>query len=183
MTKRILFVCGANKFRSVVAEYLFREMLRERDEGLAREIEVSSAGLATKELIESIKERGMDIFKPFFGRTMNDRYDGPIVDAALRKGIDISTHRTKGVNRREVEKTDLIIAMEEKQKERILYLYPEASGRIFTIGEISGKTLKLENDPVDKSPDPKDLDSYIDEIKENLREGMDKILDAMNRGF
>ncbi len=49
MAKSLLFVCSLNGGRSVVSEYLFRNMLQERDERLAQQVKVASAGLITKE--------------------------------------------------------------------------------------------------------------------------------------
>ena len=86
MAKSLLFVCGFNKGRSVASEYIFRHMLKERDEKMASQVKVGSAGLSCKEDLEWLQGHAIPPPDPLFGRPA---YRG--LSALLQKrGIDIS---------------------------------------------------------------------------------------------
>ncbi len=188
MPKRILFICSANRSRSAVAEYLLRQMLQERDEKLAQEIEVSSAGLVTKETAEASKRKWGFIEKPFFGAPS----DKGVIIAMSRRGIDTSAHRSRGLNRRVAEKSNLILTMEERQREVILSRYPETEGMVFTLREFVGSDGPPDIEDVVLSPASGHLlpvylpaehfEACISEIEECLAEGVERILHYLQKG-
>ena len=134
MAKLVLFVCVLNRGRSVIAEHLLRRMLRQDYPDLAQEVEVSSAGMVTRELLQAIKKEGIPIERPFFGLPPHEN----IASFMSQKGIDISAHRSRGLTRVLAEKAALIITTYDFQRDNILSLYPTTKGRVFTFKEFAG---------------------------------------------
>jgi protein-tyrosine-phosphatase len=163
-------------------------MLLERDEKLAQEIEVSSAGLVTKGVAEASRRKWGFIQKPFFGGPT----DKGVTIAMSRRGIDTSNHRSRGLNRRVAEKFTLILTMEEKQREEILSRYPEIEGKVFTLREFMGCDGSPDIEDVVLSPASGHLlpeylpagyfDACISEIEECLAEGVEKIVYYLQQG-
>jgi protein-tyrosine-phosphatase len=188
-TVEILFVCGANRCRSVVAEHLFRQFLLAADEKLAAKVSISSAGIVPREMIRRMKSRGRTISRPFFGRLPNEA----VVAAMAKKGIDISGYRSRGVNRPVVEKADLIIIVaQEVFRQALLSLCPSAESRVLTFGEFSGKQGYYLFDDYDTAPrelygwdwceDPKHATAFIAEMEQHLAEVMPQFLERMRTG-
>lgn len=188
-TVEILFVCGANRCRSVVAEHLFRHFLLAADEKLAAKVSISSAGIVPREMIRRMKSRGRTISRPFFGRPPNEA----VVAAMAQKGIDVSGYRSRGVNRPMVEKADLIIIVaQEVFRQALLSLCPSAESRVLTFGEFSGKQGYYLFDDYDTAPrelhgwdwceDPKHATAFIAEMEQHLAEVMPQFLERMRTG-
>lgn len=187
-TVEILFVCGANRCRSVVAEHLFRHFLLAADEKLAAKVNISSAGIVPRELIRRMKSRGRIIPRPFYGRAANEA----VVAAMAKKGIDVSGYRSRGINRLMVEKADLIIAAQKIFKQAVLSLYPSAEGRVLTFSEFSGKQGYYLFDDYDTAPrelygwdwceDPKHATAFLAEVEQHLAELMPRFLERMRTG-
>jgi protein-tyrosine-phosphatase len=185
----ILFVCGANRCRSVVAEHLFRRFLLAADEKLAANVSISSAGIVPRELIRRMKSRGVTISRPFFGRAANES----VIAAMARKGIDVSGYRSRGINRPMVEKADLIIIVaQEVFRRALLSLCPSAESRVLTFREFSGKQGYYLFNDYDDAPrelygwdwceDPKHANAFIAEIEQHLAEVTPKFLEQMRTG-
>lgn len=185
----ILFVCAANRCRSVVAEHLFRHLLLAADEKLAAEVSISSAGIVPRELLQRMKSRGRTIPRPFYGRAPNES----VIAALAKKGIDVSGHRSKGVNRLMVEKADLIIITAQKIfKQAVLSLCPSAEGRVLTFGEFTGKQEYYLYDDWDAGPhelqgwewceDPQHATAFVADMEQHLAEVMPKFLERMRTG-
>lgn len=120
----VLFVCAANRFRSPIAEGVFRKLLREQ--GIEKYWIVGSAGSWT--------EDGLS----------------PIPSAAWileHLGLDLSKHHSRSVSRELIAQYDLIIVMEKGQKEALQIEYPEKSKEIFMLTEFS-------KGPIYDIPDP-----------------------------
>jgi protein-tyrosine-phosphatase len=180
MAKSLLFVCTFNAGRSVASEYLLRHMLRERDERLAQLVRISSAGLATKEGIRYIKDFGLAVPKPFFGRPPH-RY---LITLMARRGIDITGHRSKGLNRIVLHEADLVIAFGESVKAAILSFWPEAGEKVFGFREFVGEGCLIA-DHADTAPyadgdfvdyDIDKMAPFIAEIERCLAQTIDKFL-------
>jgi protein-tyrosine-phosphatase len=131
MAKSLLFVCTFNAGRSVASEYLLGRMLRERDARLAQLVKIRSAGLVTKETVQYLKDLGLSVPKPFFGRPPH-RY---MITLMARRGIDVTGHRSRGLNRVLLHQADLVIVFGEPLKAVVLSFWPEAEGKVFAFEE------------------------------------------------
>lgn len=112
MQKKVVFVCTGNTCRSPMAEALFRNLIKERED-LATELSVTSAGIyafegdpASREAIEVLKEEF---------------------------GIDLRAHRARVLNDKDIREAYLILTMTRHHREMILELYPEAADKIYTL--------------------------------------------------
>ena len=65
--KNLLFLCTINRHRSVIAEFLFRDILGRQKEKFLQEIEISSAGIVTKQQKAELKQKGIGLPRPLFG--------------------------------------------------------------------------------------------------------------------
>jgi protein-tyrosine phosphatase len=132
--KKLLFLCTINRHRSVIAEFLFHDILERQKRKFLREIDISSAGIITKQQKAELKQKGIGLPRPLFGyRPM------PCVILYMQKkvGINVSEHRSRGITTKMVKAADLIIAMGESHREGVLRTFPAASGKIVTLAELS----------------------------------------------
>jgi protein-tyrosine phosphatase len=120
----ILVVCTANLFRSPIAAACIERKLHVA--GLADSWNVASAGTWTYTGLPAHPEALM---------------------AAAALGLDLSAHRTREVNSALLTAADLIIVMEQGQKEALECEFPNCRGKIALLGELAG-----ERDP--DIPDP-----------------------------
>ena len=97
---KIMFVCTGNTCRSPMAEGIFSQMIKEEN---LRDIEVSSGGLLA-----------------FSG----DEVTNYAVKAAMKYGADISSHRSRGVDHRDLTDTDLFVCMTRGHEEHLLDFLP-----------------------------------------------------------
>jgi protein-tyrosine phosphatase len=109
----ILFVCNANLFRSVLAEASFTAKLQTK--GNAPGWVVRSAGIWTQPGLPPLKEA---------------------VVFAKSKGWELSANRSREVNPKLLEESDLIIVMTRSQQEAIGLEFPQVKRRLFLISEI-----------------------------------------------
>lgn len=113
MPKTVLFICTGNSCRSVMAENIFRKMLSEAGK---KDIRLASAGIAAPE--------GMN--------------PPSAVKAVMKgEGIDVSGHQACPLTTDLIKKAGLILVMEKYHRQRILETSPEASGKIFLLGEFN----------------------------------------------
>lgn len=112
MAFRILFVCTGNTCRSPMAEGLCRSFLGHFR--LQDEVDVASAGLYATAGGPASREAAI---------------------VMAEKGIDLSGHRTAGLTADRVRWADLILTMEEHQKQRLLERWPEAADKAFILKE------------------------------------------------
>ena len=181
----VVFVCDFNVHRSASAEYLLRKLLQQKFSKLSKEIEVSSAGLPTQEMVQRMNQKGVPL--PVFGRGPSRQ----IREIGSRRGIALSTHKSKLFNRDMAERADLIITMGKFQKREVLAQYPQSYGKVFTFREffeISGLLIVEDSLIVPKyDPDTHEhVHSYeleeqiMDEIKQCFSQGVEKILGFLN---
>ncbi len=107
----ITFLCTGNICRSPIAEYLFREKIKNK----MLSYKVTSIGLLIS---------GIHISK-----------NSEIV--LKKNGIDASAHISKRINRSIVRKSKLIITMTNKHKKKVIRSFPEAISKVFTLAEVS----------------------------------------------
>ncbi len=129
-TRHILFVCTGNSCRSVMAEYLFRQMFRDR-----QDIHVSSAGTgvifptsASQEALNVLRERG----------------------------IDAGGHLSQPVTNMLLKKSDIIFVMTRSQRSQVLERVPGVEKRVYLLGEFQAHPIRRESDqdimdPIGKS--------------------------------
>jgi protein-tyrosine phosphatase len=101
-SRRVLFVCMGNICRSPTAEGVFRKVLLER----APELDVSVASAGT---------HAYHVGQPPDPRARR---------AAERRGIDLSAQRARRVNADDFEHFELVLAMDEQNREALLEICP-----------------------------------------------------------
>ena len=146
----IIFVCTGNTCRSAMAQYLFMDMLnksnREDVQVYSCGIYVDSGEMATYNAIEAMKEYN----------------------------IDMQNHRATSINEIDIEKMDLILCATVSHKQMVLNMYPDLSGKVYTIKEYSN--IGKEGQDMDIfDPWGCDEETYV-KCAHELKECLDKIL-------
>ncbi|RDK10477.1 low molecular weight protein-tyrosine-phosphatase [Cupriavidus lacunae] len=108
MIKTVLVVCIGNICRSPMAEGLLKQALPE--------VNVMSAGL---------------------GALTGKPADAHAIDLMQELGVDITGHRAKPLTRSMTTHADLILVMDNAQRQDIQHLHPATTGRVFRIGELA----------------------------------------------
>lgn len=121
MIKHVLCVCIGNICRSPAAQVLLQAKLP----GLA----VSSAGL-----------QALD----------HHPADPAVVTQLAEQGLDASAHRARTLSAWMVSQADLILVMDNDQKNTIEQQHPQTRGRVFRLGQHTGQDIP---DPYRQSPD------------------------------
>ncbi|MDD2521209.1 MAG: hypothetical protein PHW11_00095 [Anaerolineaceae bacterium] len=117
---RIVIVCTKNQFRSPLAAAILRRELATRN--MPGEWIVESAGSWVANLAPATPEA--------------------LIEAAKR-GLDLSTHTSKGIEGIHREKIDLFLVMEEGQKESILLDYPKLRNKTYLLSELTGLSFSI----------------------------------------
>lgn len=193
MTKSVLFVCAFGRGRSVASEHIFRKMLRERDEKLASQIKVSSAGLCLEGDAKWLKGFGLELPETIFGK----RPYRNLTTVLQKREIDISKFRSRELTAGMVEEADLIIILEEYPPYRKIALitsWPLAKNKAFTLKEFveakveSGHLVSedphaqpfVDDEFIDFSPEY--WEACVAEIEGFLSQKMDKFLNYLQLG-
>ena len=188
MPKQVLFVCAVNRFRSVVAEYYLREIIRQKKNRLAEEIRVSSAGVGlSPEDIQLLADHGQHYDWPVFGLPPYPY----AVESMKRRQIDISGNRSKELTEAMVDEADLIIVFQDSHRDKIVSSYPQSQGKVYTLQELVGYDGYVVN--IDYSfpgtlpnPETKSLlipdscqEGTITEISHMIWWGLERIIDLL----
>lgn len=121
MISRVLVVCIGNICRSPMAEGLIRQAVPG--------VQISSAGMA------ALVGHGAD----------------PIaVQIMAGIGVDISGHRARMLTDAIARDADLILVMDEQQRQQLATQYPYARGKVFKLGEASRQDIP---DPYRQDPE------------------------------
>jgi len=124
MSMTVLLVCTGNTCRSVMAQGILQELLKEMgEEGsfqvLSAGVAASLGGEASEEAVLVLEERG----------------------------IELGRHRSRPVTEDLLSSADLILTMTGSQRDIIQRLYPRAKGKTFSLKEYVNETGDIE-DPI-----------------------------------
>jgi protein-tyrosine-phosphatase len=146
---QILFVCTANRYRSVIAEACFKDELSRKKQG-GNDWIVLSAGTWTTNGMAPMKEA---------------------VQLARELGLDVQNHRSTAITGEMLQQADLVLVMESGQKEALQVEFPAYRRKIYLLSEAArGMSYDI--------PDPMSGTAGIDvvlEICELIRTGFDRI--------
>ena len=114
----VLFICTANRFRSPIAEACFRQELvtRQLDAGC----QVSSAGTWTTDGMPATQSA---------------------ISGARYLGLNIAGHRSRIVNAELMGEADLIIVMEQGQKEALQAEFPRNAHKVHLLSEVCDRPV------------------------------------------
>lgn len=150
--KNILFVCTGNTCRSVMAQYLLRQALKNRDD-----VEISSAGTGV-----------------FFNTA-------PSVETVVvlkELGLDASKHQAQNLTAMMLKKSDLIFVMAHSHRQQVLEKAPEVDKRVYLLKEFvhSKEGIKEDldiPDPIGMSP------AYYRNCLNVIKESINKIVEII----
>jgi len=148
-TKTVLFICTGNSCRSVMAEYLLRKDLSNRDN-----VEVISAG--TSVFIRSSAS-------------------AETISVLGREGVDATRHVAQPLTTILLKKSDLIFVMTKVHRQQVLERVPSVEKRIYLLREFASIDA-LEGDHLDV-PDPmgRPAEAY-EECMLTIKDTMSKIV-------
>lgn len=177
----ILFVCAANRGRSVVAEHLLRKEIAYRRPDLSDAVTIASAGIMPQAYLEWAAAKGIVFRYPYY-----DKPPGPFVIRFLeRRGIDVSAYRSRPLDGKLVQQADLIISMDRAVRDEIESVWSGIAAKVaifkrFLLGESAspdiGDPLKLpyiDQDTGDWDMDDEYEKSYSTEIESILVDNLD----------
>ncbi len=112
----ILFVCAANVCRSPMAEYLFKNLVK--NDGFEPDsVSIRSAGI---------------------GNTHGSDASDQAIQVMHERGLDISRHKARTINWNIVNESDLILCMSQEQVSNLRQLYTDAENKIHLLTEFCG---------------------------------------------
>ncbi len=112
--RHIIFVCHGNICRSVAAEFIAKQLLKEKNN---QQITVISRATSREEI-------GNDIYPP-------------MKKALLRRGIEFSTHQAKQITQDDYEWADEIYYMDQNNLKYLSYLLDNHKKIIYPISKFT----------------------------------------------
>ena len=146
----VLFVCTANRFRSPISAALFLKRLEQ--ERLALSWRVGSAG--------TWAEPGLSVIPS--PKWVNVHF-----------GLDLYSHKSRGVNQELLARHALILVMEHNHQESLKVEFPEMKDNIFLLTQVCTGVAYDVPDPVAQKGDTfldiaKELSDLIDKGFQNI---------------
>jgi len=127
----ILFVCCGNRERSVIAENLLRQRLKDDYPQLSDMVRIRSAGIFPKTYLKHARDHGIIFEYPYFNKAPNVY----AIEYLAKKGVDISSYRSRQIDENMVNEAGLILAVDRLIRDEIIQIYPQSLGRILTFKE------------------------------------------------
>jgi protein-tyrosine phosphatase len=146
---RILFICTGNICRSPAAEALLKDRLK-RD-GLTG-WDVESAGTWTVD-----------------GRSAS-RY---VVQLLASRGLDLTQHQSRTVNRRLIERADLVLAMTQNHAEALRLEFPDQADKIYLLSQMKDSRHYDIDDPYGGTL--MEYQACVNELTDLIEVGFDRI--------
>lgn len=151
---QIVFICTKNQFRSPLAAAILNQELATRN--VPGEWIVDSAGSWVADLAPATPEA--------------------LIEAAKR-GLDLSSHTAKGIETLDFDSIDLLLVMEQGQKESVLLEFPKLFDRTFLVSELSGPAYSIPDPYITKEP----YDVIAQEIEVLIKDNFEKIVSIASR--
>ncbi len=146
---QIVFICTKNQFRSPLAAAILNQELATRN--VPGEWIVDSAGSWVADLAPATPEA---LFE------------------ASKRGLDLSSHVSIGIEAIHREEVNLFLVMEQGQKESILLDFPKLRDRTFLLSELTGVSFSIPDPYVTGEP----FSEIASEIESLIQKNIDKII-------
>ncbi len=146
----ILFVCTANRYRSPIAAACFQRELEVRKP--AGRWHVASAGTWTANGLPAMPDA---------------------IDGAHRLGLDIARHASREITSGLMSTADLILVMEQGQKEALKAEFPRSAHKVYLLTEATAGYAYNILDPVMSALDAEE--DVPGEISKLIGDGFDRI--------
>lgn len=167
MNNNILFVCTGNTCRSIMAQGIFKKILKEKVENSSR-YNIQSAGISA-----------ISGMSPTF----------EAITVMFEQGIDIAQHQAQPLWEDLVKKADLILVMANEHQEHILRKFPFVQNKVFLLKKFALKNEFRSIQNNDKNyeivdPIGRPIEFYriiAKELKVNLEKIVDVIVEENSR--
>ena len=152
--KKILFVCTGNSCRSVMAEGLLLQGVKQKGRS---DVQVLSAGTNTF---------------PGMGPTLET------IEVMKELGVDVSSHVSQQLTPDLVRSADAVFCMEDFHREQILAIHPEAESKVHLFRTFQ-KPAPLDNPNV---PDPIGQPRHVYEAcRTVIQDGVHRIMEWLEK--
>ena len=90
---------------------------------------------------------------------------------AAKRGLDISSHIALGIEEFDLDAIDLLLEMDQGQKESLLLDFPKLSDRTYMLSELSGLAFSIPDPYITNEP----FDVIALEIETLIKDNFDKV--------